>query len=192
MPPIKIICIDPGHGGGIRQVINGYAREQDIALAISYALYWWFSIDSTLKVYLTRSGREYISQKGRADFSNIHKSNLFVSIHCNAPSENDMWRRDRISGIETLYYLNSTSGEKLASCIQDELIATFPSHKDRGIKPRPSSSGGNIYVLKYTNCPSVVVETEFLTNDRMKKFLLNNTGEIAQAIYNGIVDYLVL
>ena len=188
----KIICVDPGHGGGIRQVINGYAREQDIALSISYALCWWLSINPKFRTYLTRTGREYVSQKSRADYSNTQKSDLFVSIHYNAPSESDMWRRNTISGIETLYYAYSEDGKKLASCIQDELITAFPSHNNRDIKPRPSGSDGNLYVLKYTNCPAVVVEAEFLTNDKMKKFLLNNTGEIAQAILLGIMDYFSL
>jgi N-acetylmuramoyl-L-alanine amidase len=78
---------------------------------------------------------------------------LFVSIHCNAQSDN--W--GTASGIETYYYEASVKGRTMAALFQKHLIETL-QWKDRGIKT------ANFYVIKNTDMPAILTENGFYSN----------------------------
>jgi N-acetylmuramoyl-L-alanine amidase len=46
----------------------------------------------------------------------------------------------------------------------DALRSTFPTHKSHGVKE------ANLAVLRLTNMPGILVETEFLTNPTQLRF----------------------
>ena len=62
------------------------------------------------------------------------------------------------SGCETLYYPGSERGYLLGSYLQDAQVSSC-GLRDRGIKERD-----DLGFLKYTNCPAVITETEFISN----------------------------
>ena len=57
--------------------------------------------------------------------------------------------------------------------------------KNRGIKVRT-----DLGVLRITNMPAILVETAFIDNQSDAKLLKHNINEFAQAIYDGITEYL--
>jgi N-acetylmuramoyl-L-alanine amidase len=82
---IKVIVIDPGHGGkdpGCQGVTH---KEKDIALAVALKLGKY--IEENMKdvnVIYTRTTDVFIDLEERAQIANKAKADLFISIHCNA------------------------------------------------------------------------------------------------------------
>ena len=110
--------------------------------------------------------------------SNGFGADLFVSIHCNASTY------DEAAGTETFCFTTGGESEKLATCIQQQIVSSLKT-VDRGVKT------GNLYVLRLTNCPSVLVETAFITNKDDEKLLgdENTRDQFSAAIARGITDY---
>ena len=111
------------------------------------------------------------------DDSNGFDADIFVSIHCNSAGNS------AARGTETFYC--STSGAKLAQCIQLQIIDALGT-VDRGIKV------GNFYVLRNTNAVAVLVETAFISNSEDESLLSSDEkcDEFAKAIARGITDYV--
>jgi N-acetylmuramoyl-L-alanine amidase len=112
------------------------------------------------------------------DESNAFGADLFVSVHCNAAANTEA------KGTETFCYKFGGKGEKLARCIQSQIIGSLGT-VDRGVKE------GNFAVLRNTDCPSVLVETAFISN-LDDEALLNSEAkrdQFAAAIARGISDY---
>jgi len=111
--------------------------------------------------------------------SNGFGADAFVSIHCNASTRTDA------KGTETFCYATGGDSEKLATCIQQQIVSSLGT-VDRGVKT------GNFYVLRLTDCPAVLVETAFISNEDDEKLLAdeNSRDQFAAAIARGITDYL--
>lgn len=115
--------------------------------------------------------------KDITDASNAFGADLFVSIHCNAAENRSA------QGTETFY--GSEQGAKLAQCIQSQIIGSMET-VDRGIK-----DGSHLYVIRNTDCPAVLVELAFISNDLDECMLAdkNKQDGFARAIARGITDY---
>jgi N-acetylmuramoyl-L-alanine amidase len=111
--------------------------------------------------------------------SNQFGADLFVSIHCNAATNRDA------KGTETFCYTTGGESEKLATCIQQQVVNSMET-VDRGVKT------GNFYVLRLTDCPAVLVETAFISNKDDEMLLADEKirDHFAAAIARGITDYI--
>ena len=183
----KIITIDPGHGGSDSGAIgpNGYS-EKEATLAIA----------TDLKDILTGAGAKVIMTRdtdsdvfganasainelqARVNVANNHKSDIMVSIHCNAftsPSAN---------GTQTFYYPSSYKGQRLAQNIQQKMIEA------NGLTDRGASTC-NFYVVKKSFMPAVLIETAFITNYNEEALLSDPDWQmqLANAIAQGISQY---
>ena len=82
---IKIIVIDPGHGGkdpGCQGVIH---KEKEVALAVALKLGKYIEENfKDVKVIYTRTTDVFVELEDRAQIANKVKADLFISIHCNA------------------------------------------------------------------------------------------------------------
>ena len=105
---------------------------------------------------------------------------LFISLHCNA------FNNGTAKGTETLVYSFGGTSEKLAECIQKQIIDTFHT-VDRGLKERPG-----LLVLSKTDMPAVLVEMAFIDNEEDEKLLANNQDDFARAIARGVTDFMNL
>lgn len=110
--------------------------------------------------------------------ANNEDADLFVSIHCNSAANRSA------KGTETFYYNGSARSEKLARCIQNQLVTTMGS-VDRGLK-----DGSWLYVLKHTTMPAVLTELEFISNPAGEKYLNEHKQVMAHAIARGVTDYM--
>jgi len=113
------------------------------------------------------------------DASNRFGADVFVSIHCNAATNTDA------KGTETFCIATGDDSEKLATCIQKQIVSSLGT-VDRGVKT------DNFYVLRLTDCPAVLVETAFISNEDDEKMLAdeNIRNQFAAAIARGVTDYL--
>ena len=110
--------------------------------------------------------------------ANDWDADIFVSIHCNSAEA------EEACGTETFAYaLNGGEGEKLATCIQDQIVDALNS-VDRGVKANPE-----LFVLKYTGMPAVLVELGFISNAGDEELLTAHQDDFARAIARGVTDY---
>ena len=185
------VCIDPGHGGSDPGAVDGIDREQDdeiyednlyteesdIVVQISKLLK--DKLRKSITVIMTRGEDVFIPLWKRADLANNAAVDIFVSIHANAASNSGA------HGIETLHYPGSKKGKELAGVIQNKLI-NKTNATNRGLKPRD-----DLWVLKKTDMPAVLVETGFITNPK-EEHLLNSPSYqylLAECIAEGIFEY---
>lgn len=170
------ICIDAGHGGKSSGAAGKYRLEKNINLELSLKLREKL-IKSGIDIVMTRDSDTFLSLQERCDVANKGKCDFFISIHCNSFSD------PSASGVETYYYKGSDKEYKLASAIQKAAV-DYSKSKDRGIKT------SDFYVIKHTNMPAILFETEFISNIE-KENLLNDgawqdglTKTIAIAVCN--------
>lgn len=129
----------------------------------------------------TSTGRSrYADRQGPTvtETANEWDADIFVSIHCNSAEA------DEACGTETFAYdLDGGEGEKLATCIQDQIVDALNS-ADRGVKANPK-----LYVLRYTAMPAVLVELGFISNAGDEELLTTHQDDYARAIARGVTDY---
>ena len=107
--------------------------------------------------------------------SNEWGADIFVSLHCNAINT-------QARGTETLY--KSFNGQRLAQCIQDQIINSINT-VDRGVKKRDG-----LWVLNGTDATAVLVEMAFIDNEYDHSLLVNDLDTIVRAVARGITDYI--
>lgn len=180
------ICLDAGHSyakdtGGDPGAVNGEYNESEAALSIVNRIGCKLAIRGHKVVYTRTTGKAKMALSERTTISNEAKADVFISIHLNASDNKSA------SGIETLRFSKVGSTTKsLAKLIQSSLVkATL--FKDRGVKERD-----DLYVLKHTKAPAVLVEVGFISNDdECKKLFSEHYQEIiAQQIADSTIKVL--
>lgn len=117
---------------------------------------------------------EVVSASNRAD------ADVFISIHCNACNS-------VAQGTEVWHYYSSEEGEKLAQCIQNQIVDALGT-VDRGIKAAKPGVNG-LYVLSNTDAVAVLVELAFIDHAGDAELLRSQQDEFARAIARGVTDY---
>ena len=173
------VCIDPGHTQakdtkGDPGAVNGLHWESIAALDIALSLGEMFKGAGCDVVYTRSKGAPDLTLKKRCDIANKANADVFISIHLNS-AENKA-----ATGVEVLRYGScSQKTIALASEVQQNLVDAT-GFKDRGVKIR-----NNLYVLKHTKMPAILVETGFISNNEQCKDLFSDDCQfyIAQAIF---------
>ena len=186
----KVIMLDPGHGG-ISMVGTALAdnsvSESVITLGIaSYAKQCLESMGA--KVIMTRTMDSSLTLSERTIMCESENPDIFVSVHCDGAASPEE------SGTHTFYY--TPYSYDLASAIHRRVVVAYQNsvyspaddnfeRVDRKVKYYP------FYVTRVDNCPSVLVETGFLTNVVEGNVLANPAYQhiIGNAIAYGIMDY---
>ncbi len=190
----KIITLDPGHGvrsdgGPVDPGAKGTKLgiwEKDVNLDVALKLKAILE-EQGATVWMTHTGATSLNLYGRAAVANDNGSHIFVSIHANA-SESPQY-----SGHSVYYYAPASnprfSGRReltkaLAQFVQDSLVNTC-GRADLGIKE------SNFVVVRETNCPSILVETAFLTNAEEEQLLAQGAfrQKLAESVAQGIRKY---
>ncbi|QJW47172.1 N-acetylmuramoyl-L-alanine amidase [bacterium BFN5] len=170
------ITINGGHYPGLDPGAVGSTGLQEAIVAQS--------IMKSVAGYLSVVGYHVLEvQKNElydiTDQSNNFGADLFISIHCNAAASTEA------RGTETYCYQWGSEGAALAQCIQSQIIRSLNT-VDRGVKT------ANFQVLRETDCPAVLVETAFISNEEDEKLLADavKRDDFARAIARGITDYV--
>lgn len=112
------------------------------------------------------------------DAANASGADFFLSVHCNSANN------PAAHGTEVLLYGLGGEAERMASCIQSQLVSSLGT-ADRGLKECPQ-----FRVLNGTNMPSMIIETAFISNAEDNAILRDKQDDIARAIARGVTDYL--
>ncbi|MEM5777500.1 MAG: N-acetylmuramoyl-L-alanine amidase [Candidatus Aenigmatarchaeota archaeon] len=181
------ICIDPGHGGNEPGAIGPTGlKEKDENLIIANKLYNLLTDNGGALVYQTRHTDNFVSLEDRMDYSNnIENLSWFISIHLNSSNDNN------INGSEVWYFYSSQTCKNMAIMMSYELSNKLGIN-NRGAKASgPSPYEKNIFVLAKSINPADLAECSFISNSAEENLLKTTDREqiMAQAIYDGIVDY---
>ncbi len=213
VPRLRTIVIDPGHGGGDPGMENSRLRLQEKVLALDVAL----RLEKILKaegytVVLTRRDDRQLAPSKDADLqrraliANTANADLFLSIHFNS-----LFPDTKVNGTEV--YVFTRPGQRsdsswglgqaddtereaspvnrydpwtslLAQALHRETIAGLKTD-DRGHKTK------HLAVLRGLNCPGVLVESLFLSNEAEARRAATPAyrQQIAEAMAAGIRSY---
>ena len=204
---LRIVTLDPGHGGAETGAEGqGGSLEKGVVLSICRRFRQLLQTRLGIRVILTRDGDRDLSLDERAAFANSNKSDLFISVHADASPR----RNARGSSVYFLSYSstaqNASSGgddldfilwdmaqashlrqsSQLAEIMQEELRAvTVTESVNRGIKQN------TFRVLKGATMPAVLVEVGFISNTEEERLLssADYQDRLAEALYRGLVRY---
>jgi N-acetylmuramoyl-L-alanine amidase len=212
---IRVVVIDPGHGGKDPGAVgpSGY-YEKTANLKIASYLKQYLEDRLGLEVVMTRTDDTYLSLKERTAIANEHNADLFISVHNNANKSSSPY------GIST-YYLSVTSDEKALGVAARENFTTVEKLSELDIiltdlmvsAKRNESSllgtfvqdgmvdetshdytqindmgvlPGPFWVLVGAQMPSILIEGSFISNPREEKRLQDD--EYLKALADGICD----
>ncbi|MBQ8998893.1 MAG: N-acetylmuramoyl-L-alanine amidase [Clostridium sp.] len=174
---MKKVCLDFGHGGTDSGAIGiNNVKEKDYTLALGERIVELLR-NYGVKIITTRNKDNYVSLNDRVEIANNNNVDLFISIHCNAHSN------DSANGFETYSYKGNTDLQKVT---HNNIMLTIPQLKNRGMKK------ASYYVLKYTKANALLIECGFITNKSDYNILINNIENFALSITKSIVTYIGL
>lgn len=162
---------------------NGY-REQDLVYTIGQELAAILQAEG-YETKLSRPTPETqlgtsiaTSLAARVNEANSWDADYFISLHANASE------LAGASGSEALVYrLNSVAANLGASILRG--LADTTGLPNRGVTQRT-----NLYVLRRTRMPAVLVELGFITNAGDAALMANSPQLFALGVANGITAYL--
>lgn len=105
---VKVIVIDPGHGGKDPGCNGVSHKEKDVSLAV--ALKFGKLIEENLKdvkVIYTRKTDVFVDLEERAKIANDNHADLFISIHCNAAGKPVMVKDKKTGKMRPKTFKNS-------------------------------------------------------------------------------------
>jgi N-acetylmuramoyl-L-alanine amidase len=172
-PKLKVIVLDPGHGGRDDGATNKTLRirEKDITLDIALKLKDELE-ERGYTVYLTRNKDKYVDLDARPAMANKIDADLFISLHFNATLD------PRVHGAET-YVLppngqpsssgNDGDGAELSGNRFDawNIIAGYYVQRELGKNIGTVDRGlrrARYAVLRPLDCPGMLIESGYVTN----------------------------
>ena len=164
------ISIHAGHGKSKSRGAGacGYCDESEMARKIveSMKKYWNDAVsfnDCTVNSNLSQ--REILTTLVKR--INDYSPDLAISIHLNSSDNIDA------NGVECLVHSKTTSENKeLAKYLVNNLSTAFRL-KNRGVKERDE-----LYILRKTKCPTIIVEVGFCTNYHDSKIIIEQFDSI--------------
>lgn len=203
VPGVRTVVIDAGHGGKDSGTSNKKLDLHEKGFALDLARLLRRELEAAgFVVIMTRDSDTFIPLPDRAAIANKRRADLFVSVHFNAIDNAS------ISGAET-YVLTPrgqrSTGSDGRSPSDNELlpghandswsaILGYRVHRrmitdmksfDRGLKR------ARYLVLRELDCPGILVEGGYLTNDAEARRIASPEwrARLAKAIAGGIIEY---
>ena len=184
------IYIDQGHNptGYPNAGASWYGQqEQDITYEVGQYLSQLLRQDGRFEVRLSRpepatvvGGSNADSLRQRVNDANRWGANYFISIHANASTNTEA------NGTEIYVYRLYTQANWLAQHVLQGIVDTVGT-KDNGVRART-----NLYVLRRTAMPAILVELGYMSNPGDAEKLRNDRYQFALGIYRGILRYFGL
>lgn len=105
---VKVIVIDPGHGGKDPGCNGVSHKEKDVSLAVALKLGKLIEDNlKDVKVIFTRTTDVFVELEDRAKIANDNNADLFISIHCNAAGKPVMIKDKKTGKMRPKTFKNS-------------------------------------------------------------------------------------
>lgn len=171
----KTIVIDAGHGGVDFGASKEGLTEKALTEIISNKIQKRNEIED-VKIHFTRTNDSFLDLSERVRIVNSYKPDLAISLHFNFN------KNIEANGFE-IYVSDSSPTSEKSRELANQLAAVISNATplvNRGVKVAP------FYILKKSECPTIVVELGFLSNEKDRNYLNSEKGqtEIANAILN--------
>lgn len=190
------VIIDAGHGGEDGGAVGqDEILEKEINLAVSQKLelilnLFGVNTDMTRRddVSLSSDGTVPLRKRKVSDIKKrvekiVNTPNaVLISVH-----QNSFPQDESCHGAQVFFSKNNIESKSLAEKTQNTLKRGIDNSNNRVEKESDSS----IYMLNNVNCPAILVECGFLTNDREAALLMTDAYRIklAVCIASGFIQY---
>ncbi|MED1863570.1 N-acetylmuramoyl-L-alanine amidase [Fictibacillus nanhaiensis] len=182
MTILKVIIIDPGHGGNDPGAVNKEHFEKIYNLAIAKKIQANLQNNYEVTVIMTRADDTTVSLEERTNLANSKNAELFVSIHQNIGGgegfESYVHQR---AGVET---------KRIQNVLHASVAAVMSKYgaRDRGQKQ------ADFHVLRETKKSAVLLEVLFMDNEKNLTILKREDfqNDVSVAIAKGIAQSLSL
>jgi N-acetylmuramoyl-L-alanine amidase len=197
---LRLICLDPGHGGRDTGNREGKRLEKDYALALARELAAQLR-KAGYTVFLTRSWDTFVDLDTRVEIARQRGAQLFISLHFNAAANSDARGAEvycltpphtastnaRGEGAETGPLRGNRQNERnlqLAYQLQRSLVGRL-GLEDRGVRRARWA------VLRPAPMPAVLVEAGFMSNPAEGGKIATSPWrrELAAALLEGVRSY---
>jgi N-acetylmuramoyl-L-alanine amidase len=204
-PRVRVIALDPGHGGKDPGKGNPRLKINEKALALDTALRLAALLKKQgYKVVMTRAGDKFIDLPDRPEIARRLGADLFISLHFNAaavPSARGvevftLTPQSQYSTADTTRDDDASAAAATAGNANDPWNALLGYHLHRelvqGLKvPDRGLKRARWAVLRPAPCPAVLVESGYLSNDAEARLIATPAyrQQIAAAIAKGVAAY---
>lgn len=174
------LVVDAAHGGTDHGASSSGVAEKTITLAVAKQVQT-LGEKLGVRVLLTRDDDRNMTLAERASFSNQNKADAFVSLHVDVdPSDS------ATNGISCL--IASAEGGIENQRLSQNLADQFK--RLNGISFRGTKSG-NMYLLKNSTAPTVLIELGYLSNDDDLRFMqdADNQRKVAEQILKSVIAF---
>jgi N-acetylmuramoyl-L-alanine amidase len=202
-PPVRLIVIDPGHGGADPGAENAAIGLREKALTLDLARRVRTRLEAGgFSVRLTRDDDRFIPLEERAAFAESAGADLFLSLHFNASTKPD------VAGVETYAFTPLMQPSTARSRLHASDRQRYPGNRndawntlvgyyiqralharlgaaDRGLKR------ARFTVLRDLAVPGVLIEAGFVSHPREGRDIGSAAyrDRIADAIVEGVQTY---
>lgn len=171
-PAQKVIVIDAGHGGKDPGAKIDEELESKIVESIAKKIKA-LNGSEDLKIILLREDDSFVSLNDRVNKINQINPDLLISLHLNASKNpNEKGVNAFISSQNGFYDKSLEKANQLIEKISNNNLTKG------GVK------NANLYIIKNSKCPAVLLEVGFLSNPNDKAYITSESGkdEIAKNI----------
>lgn len=179
------VCLDAAKGGKDAGLTANGKKEKDITLDMALAVKEKLEADG-INVVLTRTSDTDVTDDARVSACNKSLANVVVSLRMNSYNNDTS-----VSGAES--YIHTTKPVEAAELSRKILsqLETSAGIKNRGVKTGTvADAKDNYYINAHSRCTSTIIDMGFITNASDLKKVTTDKDKTAQAIADGITDYL--
>ncbi|MFH6945361.1 N-acetylmuramoyl-L-alanine amidase [Flavobacterium sp. FlaQc-50] len=172
----RVIVIDAGHGGHDFGVAMYGFQEKIISETIAKKVKE-LNKDANLEIVLLRDADHFMEFSERVSIINNIKPELVISLHINSSKSFETNGVDAyITSREEFHGKSKEKAEKILTEVSGENLLK------RRINVAP------FYILKNANCPAVLLEMGFLSNEKDRAYITSESGqnEVAAKILESI------
>lgn len=197
---VRVVCLDPGHGGKDPGNLDGKNQEKKYTLLLAQEVASMLK-EAGIRTIFTRSSDRFIELPSRPEVANRNRADLFLSLHFNsAPVKS-------VSGIE-VYCLTPAGASSTNARGEGASARNFPGNAQneknvllayelqRSLLRRLSAEDRGVHrarfsVLRDARMPAVLVEGGFMTHaaEGRKLATASYRQEMARAIVLGVEGY---
>ncbi len=188
------VVIDPGHGGEDGGAVGDGILEKEINLDVSQKLEHILNLcgvntdmtrrtDDSLSIGSegTVRKRKVSDIKKRVEKINETPDAILISVHQNS------FPQEKYKGAQVFFSERNSDSEELAKIVQNSFKEGIDNNNNRQAK----KSDKTIYILNNVNCPSILIECGFLSNNEEARLLKTDTykTKLATCIAAGFLRY---
>ena len=181
------IYIDQGHNPTKYHnsgAVGNDLYEQDLTFSIGCMLAERLTEDGRFEVCLSRPDEDTVlgtdtnsSLNARVEGAKEFEADYFISLHINSFTD------ESVNGIEVFALENDEEAYAFGEYVLSGMVDST-SLKSRGMK-----QSADLYVLKNSDMPAVLLEMGFISNVNDAKLLSEQPEMFVKGIYDGMVDY---